>query len=436
MNSTALIPLLQRESQTISFSPILEKVAAGIMGFSKRGLDIVRKDDYNLLDKSAQLIHKNLAPGPRLHALEERVVQSFAVSLNVLAITSGPLTLNLHDWISREIIAATPRTIYGSRNPFQDHENVIAWKQVTKGFVPLLMNFLPQITARKHVQAREKLVKAFELYYEEGGHHNSDTSALITERFSLFTQLGLPTSDIARHEVGASVALLANTIQAIFWFVYHVFSDPDVLDSCRMDLSGAVKDDNGVRTLSMSHLQSSCQVFLSTFKETMRFHGVNVAARLVRKDVVIDEKYLLKESGIVLIPATVQHQQISVWGPDADSFNYRRFIPKSSSKQETHDPAAFRAFGGRPVICPGRFFASTEILALTALMILRFDVQPREGYWSAPTVEKSNPGISFQQPDHDIEMDVRPRDTCQWAVVHCMPDEGAEMREKGLFVTN
>lgn len=78
--------------------------------------------------------------------------------------------------------------------------------------------------------------------------------------------------------------------------------------------------------------------------------------------------------------------------------------------------------GGGRVLCPGRHFASTEILALAALLALQFDVVPAaatEGWWVEPTWEKSPVQAGFPVIDEDIQVELRPREPGRrWRVVY------------------
>ncbi|KAK8107010.1 cytochrome P450 [Apiospora kogelbergensis] len=56
------------------------------------------------------------------------------------------------------------------------------------------------------------------------------------------------------------------------------------------------------------------------------------------------------------------------------------------------------------------------MMEVATMTILRFGVRPRGGQWSIPTVHRSNLGISFKQPDHDVEVEIRVRDKSQWAM--------------------
>lgn len=43
-------------------------------------------------------------------------------------------------------------------------------------------------------------------------------------------------------------------------------------------------------------------------------------------------------------------------------------------------------FGASPILCPGRHFASAEILAMAAMTVLRYDLTPIDGVWNVPKI--------------------------------------------------
>lgn len=237
---------------------------------------------------------------------------------------------------------------------------------------------------------------------------------------------------MARLEVAISIAVINNTLPASFWLIYHIFSDPVVLEDCRRELLKEVETDDtdGVHKIDINHVKSRCPIFLSAFQETFRIHGTGMASRVVVEDHLLDGQYLLKKGGIVLIPASVQHGLESAWGPNVGEFCHKRFLRESRRKH--YSPVAFRAFGGGSTLCPGRHFAATEILAFAALVILRFDATPRSGMWMPPTVEKSNPATSIHQPDHDVQVDICPRDNYDWIVDFSGSDKTVEISAEDI----
>lgn len=208
---------------------------------------------------------------------------------------------------------------------------------------------LPNVTARPYVQAREDLVRAFVRYYEAGGP--TDASPLIKDHFRVHSSNGVPVEDMARLEVAISIAIISNTMPASFWLIYHIFSDPTVLEDCRKELLDGVTTHGGIHTINLTYIKNQCPIFLSTFQETFRIHSTSVASRVVLEDHILDGQYLLKKGGVILIPASVQHNLDSAWGSNVDKFYHKRFLQESRSKR--YNPAAFR---GKLVPCIPSFY--------------------------------------------------------------------------------
>lgn len=111
---------------------------------------------------------------------------------------------------------------------------------------------------------------------------------------------------------------------------------------------------------------------------------------------------------MLMIPTPVQHTDTAAWGADAGVFDHMRFAREAGRKRPNR--VGFRAFGGGHVLCPGRHFASTEIMALAALVVLLFDVVPVGGEWVEPTWDNSPMQSGFPVIDEDIQVELRPRD--------------------------
>jgi cytochrome P450 len=275
------------------------------------------------------------------------------------------------------------------------------------GMGMLVMGF-PSWAVKSATQSLDLGASAFEDYFKANEHREG--SALVQVRHDHSISHGMPLNDVARSEFTNGVALLANTVPASFWMLYHIYSDPKVLAHCREELANAITSDvsEGVKgtgnVIDISKVKSSCPIFLSTFKEVLRHHSTSVAARLVMEDYVLDDQYLLKKGSTVMMPGPVQHTLQDVWGDDTHSFNYKRFAVPNQHKYT----AAFRAFGGGSTLCSGRHFASTEILAFTAVMLMRFDMKPVAGKWIQPTESNVDFWEATAGPDNDIEVEISP----------------------------
>lgn len=125
----------------------------------------------------------------------------------------------------------------------------------------------------------------------------------------------------------------------------------------------------------------------------------------------------------ILIPSSVQHSSSLAWGPNTDQFCYKRFVKEPGLKK--HNPVAFRAFGGGATLCPGRHFASTEILAFASVFLLRFDVRPVQGTWDTAGYKEAN--AAFRLPNKDVKVELLPRDKKKWHVFFSEPGKPLEV---------
>ncbi|KAI1487550.1 cytochrome P450 [Biscogniauxia mediterranea] len=430
INSTALIPVAQRQFKTLAFGPIEARAAENVMGASKAAIAIMTKDlvaDHGYLSTFTKAIHPALSPGPGLDAMNHVSVQTIAAALEKMGTQTRHV--KMYEWIRHEIFMATTDGVYGPQNPLRDPAVEAAWYDFEPTIVLFLINLFPKLLAPKAYKAREVVVAALKRYYQDGGHLNA--SELAKARYEHNVSHNIPPEDIARTEVGNIFAIIGNTAPASFWMIYHIYSDPAILEDCRQEIARIVREDGNIRTIDIANVKSACPKLLSTLQEVLRFHGTGISARVVLEDHMLDGRYLLKKGNTLMIPGPVQHTLRDVWGDNVDEFHYKRFV--RSSHQKRPNPVAFRGFGGGTVLCPGRHFASTEILAFAALMIMRFEIRPMGGKWIRPGTEKAPPSAAVAPPDVDLEVELIPKcTTYEWDVSFSGSDKAMEIAAEDI----
>lgn len=285
----------------------------------------------------------------------------------------------------------------------------------------------PRLFAPKAFKARRHLTDAFTRYLKARNHEQG--SALAQSRYQHNIRYGLSPEDAAAIEVGGLFAVLGNTGPACFWLIYHLFSDCAVLEECRAELEalvnvGTAKQD--CSTIDITSVKNKCPVLLSTVQETLRYRSITVFARMVlENEKLLDGQIHLQKGSMLMVPLTVLHSDPEAWGPTASVFDHRRFLPRNSGQSQDHNGRAgkgiprssYSPFGGGHVLCPGRHFAMTKLLAFAALLILRFDIIPEGKKWKEPTIEKSSLAGAFPVPDDPIRVQIRPRDPSRrWRV--------------------
>ncbi|KAI1128143.1 cytochrome P450 [Nemania abortiva] len=427
VNSLSLLPSIQRQFRTLSFTAIEASIAANLIGVTKATSKIMEHNvtsDDGYLMSFPRYVHSALSAGPGLDSMNRRSIQVIAKSLNEHA-QEGPTTVNLFQWVRHELLMASTEGVYGPKNPFRDPAMEQAWYTFEPGMMTFLLKLFPRIFARESFKAREYMVRVWERYFNEGAYEQG--SELIKARVKINNDFHIPLRETARIEIGGSQAILSNTLPATFWVIYHLFSDSVVLGDVREELSKGVRiDDSGTHSIDLSHVKSSCPILLSTFKETMRLYSTATATRIAMEDHRLDNKYLLKKGSTIIMPSSIYHTNREVWGETVDSFMHKRFIRKPGEKGV--NPIAFRVFGGGTTLCPGRHFATTEILMFSALLVLRFDIEPKEGKWTAPSTAKSPVVPAMPIPDWDFPVELRPRDDGKpWKVSFSGYDRGMEI---------
>jgi cytochrome P450 len=101
--------------------------------------------------------------------------------------------------------------------------------------------------------------------------------------------------------------------------------------------------------------------------------------RLVKEDMVLNDRYYLKKGGVVQIAGGTIHANKDIWGEDVNDFNPQRFLGKQRGDGINTHPAAFRGFGGGKTLCPGRHFATNEVICFTAIIVRYFDLTAADG---------------------------------------------------------
>ncbi|POR38304.1 Bifunctional P450/NADPH-P450 reductase [Tolypocladium paradoxum] len=120
----------------------------------------------------------------------------------------------------------------------------------------------------------------------------------------------------------------------------------------------------GPGCLSMGTLNDKCATLLAVFRESLRIGSENLSDRLSKEDASLADRYLHKKGSVIQVRGRgVIHTDKLIWGDDVDDFNPQRFLTSKASSGSIHT-AAFRGFGGGKTLCPGRHFATNEILLL------------------------------------------------------------------------
>ncbi|CAK4034141.1 cytochrome P450 [Lecanosticta acicola] len=274
---------------------------------------------------------------------------------------------------------------------------------------------LTDLTDLRSQKDHAKLVAVLRDYFASRADEDSNvgltTSALAkVQREAGYTPVGLgATYVVILH--GA----LANMVPTMFWTVMYAFTQPRLIARLRAELAQAgivieATRPDGMREcrIRVGEIEKTCPLLLSALRETQRLVSIGTLHRRVLADTVIydDAKdgearrtYLLKKGTAMLLSIKWNHRDPEIWGPHVDEFDTNRFY---RDKSRTQDPVtaqedwrngdadlggdamrqrkkAYLPFGGGKELCPGRSFATSEILGTMVLLILGYDITGADG---------------------------------------------------------
>jgi cytochrome P450 len=413
--SLQLAALIQRASKNTSFYGMILEVTKRLVDFDEPSMKVIRYnlDDElghheGLMNESHDMVASILSPGSILNQVLTTQLEVVAEMMNALVPSfSSSVTLNFMDFIKKTFTVANAFTIWGPQNPFALHPALAkSFWDYEGGMVPVMADIFPYITARKPWLARRAVNNAFAEFIEKG--HYRSASPLIQKRAAINLKHGL-TPEMAGHaELILLFGVLGNAVLTAFWVLAHIFSDLDLLARIREETSIAIQDSpkNGStkkhKVITVAKLKM-CPLLVSTYRETLRVIASLASVRLVKKTHTINvpgyRSYVLKKDAMVQIASGVIHMAEDVWGPDAKQFKPERFFSTTGSAEQFSSggdlgvtaektatalpknvpSAAYRAFGGGSVICPGRHFSQTEILGFVALCVHMFDITDVNG---------------------------------------------------------
>lgn len=384
----ALCAIIQRASKTLSFTPLIPDVIKRVLGLDAPTMAVVRQNldpepgaPRGLLADVHDMTYASLGPGSYLNeltldAVRELVSQLQSYTSSLKDQMPSPAGIDLLMWIRRFVTTGTADYLFGPGNPLnvkpELEEDFWAFDH---GLGGLLMGIFPSVTASRAYRGREKMVAAFMDYYTNG--HIEQASKLIRDRHRIERSYHMSDDMVSRSALSFLFAGVVNTTTTTFWVVVRTFADPELLTTVRAEIETALQkaqELHGAGHLSIGQIQEGCPTLVAIYRECLRYGSENSSVRLVKEDMMLNDQYYLKKGGVIQIAGGAIHADKSIWGEDATEFNPQRFLGTQGRNGANIHPAAFRSFGGGKTLCPGRHFATSEILCFAALIIRSFDL--------------------------------------------------------------
>lgn len=208
----------------------------------------------------------------------------------------------------------------------------------------------------------------------------------------------------AAHDISAGTftiwnALQANSNPASFWLLLQIATFPGLADRIRKSITTTF--DSNEKVVDVELLVND-PLLRSTFNETLRTFSSSMCTRLVMEDTIISD-YNFRKGAAVKCPIRPQHWDADIWGPDVEEFVPDRSIREPANGLIRGDAKLVRPFGGGVSLCPGRFFASYEVLSFVGALLFKYDIKLAEGA-NVPRPDLNAPTLGISSPLNDVEV--------------------------------
>jgi len=279
-----------------------------------------------------------------------------------------------------------------------------------------MMGVAPSWLASKAYKARAILEKAWPPYYASG--LNKNASAIVRGRREAALRWGIPDSEVQRWEYVMFFAPTTNSGPTAYWLLSFILADSELLKEIREEVSKvtSISTMNGIKKVSfdITRIQKECPQLVAAFEESLRLRAATVSVRMVMEDTMLADQYLLKKGAVIQMPSAPSSQSEAIWGPNPEIFNAKRMLKSTYDALSREDrrtrTQAYFPWGGGKYICPGKQFASTELIGVVGSFLYGFDVETNGGN----QLKTPPPGIraigrNVDLPTSDIEVVIKRR---------------------------
>ncbi|XP_048190676.1 7-alpha-hydroxycholest-4-en-3-one 12-alpha-hydroxylase [Perognathus longimembris pacificus] len=211
-----------------------------------------------------------------------------------------------------------------------------------------------------------------------------------------------------------------NTGPTSFWALLFLLKNPTALRAVRKEalevLGERRLEEHQFFPFEISALKHT-PVLDSVVEETLRLGATPTLLRVVQEDYVLHlasgHQYVIRQGDkLALFPYLSVHMDSDIH-PEPTCFKYDRFLnPDGSRKVDFYKKGKkihhySMPWGSGTSICPGRFFALSEVKLFILIMVIYFDLELVDPDIAIPPLDPGRWGFGTSQPTHDVSFRYR-----------------------------
>eukprot|EP00002_Diphylleia_rotans_P022968 TRINITY_DN4511_c0_g2_i2.p1 TRINITY_DN4511_c0_g2~~TRINITY_DN4511_c0_g2_i2.p1 ORF type:complete len:511 (+),score=116.32 TRINITY_DN4511_c0_g2_i2:46-1578(+) len=381
------VPAILKDHKVLTFNEITREVS----------MDVFKLDPH-LYEKSDTEIHqiynrhlqgaslKEMTTNMQL-ALEKCIREQLTPSKEWAKGSTG-----LYAFCHRMIFESSTNAIFGEN--FFTQEAWVNYKTFDE-FFPLLMAGLPGFMLKKPHEHRVALANHLTSRFDD------KSCTFIEERKRVLQQYTKLPNLISDYQFSMVWASQANTIPSVFWTVFYIVRDEELLRSVLKEIeesitSAPAESEHG-KSPSVHFNQSKLVLIDACINESLRLTSYSMTLRRALEEYELkskDKTFLVRKGDMVVIYPNLTHMDPEIF-PEPEKFNPYRFAPQLIPGNDPQAEPVFTKdgkvvknalmpFGGGVSLCPGRFFARNEIKMFVVLLLHFFDIRIAGKYAKNP----------------------------------------------------
>ncbi|XP_074528182.1 5-beta-cholestane-3-alpha,7-alpha-diol 12-alpha-hydroxylase-like [Halichoeres trimaculatus] len=217
----------------------------------------------------------------------------------------------------------------------------------------------------------------------------------------------------------------SNVGPSAFWLLFFLMKHPEAMNAVREEVNNVLKESgqevvHGGPLINVTYdMLMKMPILDSVLEETLRLSVVLLLFRSVLQDMTIETAdgctyHIRKGDSTAAFPYIAIHTDPGIH-PDPHSFKYDRFLNPDRSKKTSFFKAGNKVkhysvpWGAGATMCPGRFFALTELKQFVFLLMLYFDFELMNPEEKMPDPDASRLGFGVIHPTTNVQFRYRRR---------------------------
>ncbi|NXE79910.1 CP8B1 hydroxylase, partial [Cochlearius cochlearius] len=251
-----------------------------------------------------------------------------------------------------------------------------------------------------------------------------NVSGWISDQDQVLAENGVPEYMRDRFMFMLLWASQGNTGPTSFWLLLYLMKHPEAMKAVKDEIDKVLRENGqevkpGSPPINITRdMLNQTPLLDSALEETLRLIAAPVLVRAVLQDTSLKTssgtEYTLRKGDRLALFPHISVQMNPEIHPDPHKFKYDRFVNPDGTKKDFYKNGKKLKYFNMPwgagvSICPGRFFAASEMKLFVFFMLSHYDLELVNGEEEIPAIDISRWGFGTMQPVHDVRFRYRLR---------------------------